>query len=60
MIALFMIACALVVAAALIAEAMHPKGVLVVPPDVWLAALVGLGLWLVALVLGGWDVFPGR
>jgi hypothetical protein len=48
---LFVIACGVAIAAALLAEQHYPEGVLVVPVGVWLAVLGVLGVWLLMLAL---------
>ncbi len=46
---LFFIACGLVIAAALAAEAWSPKGVLIVSRWVWYGLVAALGVWLLVL-----------
>ena len=45
----FIIACILVIGAALAADAWSPKGILIVSPAFWLGVLAALGVWLLAL-----------
>lgn len=47
----FMLACLLVLGAALLLESTEERGVLAVSPLIWLLVLVGLGIWLFWLAL---------
>ncbi len=52
-VSLFFIACGPVIAAALVAEACSPKGVLIVSRWVWYEIVAALGIWLLALAEKG-------
>ena len=51
--AVFMLACLLVIGAALLLESTEERGVLAVSPIAWILVLVGLGVWLCCLTMWG-------
>ena len=48
--ALFILACGVVIATGLLVAAQHPEGVLALPLGLWLGLLALLGVWLVWLL----------